>query len=96
MADDEELLPVPTWDPDEPEKRTTQYSHLAQPIRVTLDEGDMLYLPSLWLHKVSQTAGDEGFACSVNYWYDMSFEGSFWALNGFLRDISKERTKPAR
>ena len=42
---------------------------------------------SRWYHKVSQTVGEEGFACAVNYWYDMDFSGSFWSANGFLRDI---------
>lgn len=40
-----------------------------------------------WYHKVKQTAGDEGFACAVNYWYDMDFSGGFWASNAFLRDV---------
>ena len=47
FSEDEELLPAPTWDPDDPERRATPYSHLAKPLRVTLNEGDMLYLPSM-------------------------------------------------
>lgn len=46
-SEDEELLPVPTWDVDKPEKRATTYSYLAKPLRVTLFEGDMLYLPAM-------------------------------------------------
>lgn len=56
------------WDPDVPEERATAYSKLVQPLRVTLNEGDMLYLPALWYHKVSQSCGEEGFCCAVNYW----------------------------
>jgi peptidyl-lysine (3S)-dioxygenase / protease len=44
----EEVVPFATWDPDTPEVRGTRFSGLSQPLRVTLDEGDMLYLPSLW------------------------------------------------
>ena len=46
-SEPEQLLPVPTWDPDEPEKRATPYSHLSKPLRVSLREGDMLYLPAM-------------------------------------------------
>lgn len=44
---DDDLVPVPTWDPDEPDRRPTSHSHLAKPLRVTLQEGDMLYLPAM-------------------------------------------------
>lgn len=43
----DDLVPVPAWDPDEPNQRTISYSHLARPLRVTLKEGDMLYLPAM-------------------------------------------------
>lgn len=80
-------VPVATWDPDMPAERTTPYSHLAHPMRVTLNEGDVLYLPAMWFHKVSQSCGPEGFCCAVNYWYDLDFSGSFWATNAFIRDV---------
>lgn len=92
-AEEAELVPVPTWDPDEPETRPTSYSKLAGPLRVTLSQGDMLYLPAMWFHKVSQTEGDEGFACAVNYWYDMDFAGGFWAGNSFIRDVALAETQ---
>lgn len=41
-------VPFATWDPDRPEENATEYSHLARPVRVTLDPGDMLYLPAMW------------------------------------------------
>lgn len=80
-------IPVPIWDPDIPSERATSYSHLSKPLRLTLNQGDMLYLPAMWYHKVSQTAGEEGFVCAVNYWYDMEFSGDFWANHSFLRDV---------
>lgn len=61
--------PVPTWDPDVPDVRPTPYSKLVKPLRVTLNEGDMMYLPAMWYHKVGQSCGDEGYCCAVNYWY---------------------------
>jgi jumonji domain-containing protein 7 len=43
-----ETVPFAIWDPDLPETNPTPYSNLAQPIRVTLEAGDMLYLPCMW------------------------------------------------
>jgi len=42
-------VPFATWDPDCPAENATAYSSLASPVRVTLDPGDMLYLPAMWL-----------------------------------------------
>lgn len=64
-----ETVPCATWDPDEPNERATSLSALAPRINVSLDEGDILYLPAMWYHKVSQTCCDEGYSCAVNYWY---------------------------
>lgn len=86
-------IPVAVWDPESPEHRRTQYSALSRPLSVTLEAGDMLYLPAQWYHKVSQSSGPEGFACAVNYWYDMSFEGSFWVGNAFVRDVAAKETR---
>jgi jumonji domain-containing protein 7 len=43
-----EPVPFATWDPDRPEVNATPYSRLVQPMRVTLEPGDMLYLPCMW------------------------------------------------
>lgn len=91
--DEEDPIPVATWDPDTPEDRQSDYSRLSKPLRVTLNEGDMLYLPAMWYHKVGQTAGDEDFACAVNYWYDMDFDGPFWTANELMRDVVNEKIR---
>ena len=88
IEEEGELLPIPTWDPEQPGERPSPYSHLSRPLRVTLEEGDLLYLPAMWYHKVQQTSGKESFACAVNYWYDMDFSGGFWTANSFLRDAA--------
>ncbi|KAF2180961.1 Clavaminate synthase-like protein [Zopfia rhizophila CBS 207.26] len=83
----EEYVPFATWDPDDPNTRPTPFSTHSRPLRVTLDEGDMLYLPALWYHKVSQSCSTEGICCAVNYWYDLDFSGSFWPLSTFARGV---------
>ncbi|XP_059166545.1 bifunctional peptidase and (3S)-lysyl hydroxylase Jmjd7-like [Physella acuta] len=66
-------------DPLEPDlEKYPQYS-LAQPHTVTVNEGEMLYLPSLWFHHVQQSHG----CIAVNYWYDMDFDIK-WAYYKFL------------
>ncbi|CAM1508511.1 Fc.00g053590.m01.CDS01 [Cosmosporella sp. VM-42] len=90
MDSDSSTVPFATWDPDDPEKNPTPFSHLAKPLRVTLNPGDMLYLPAMWYHKVSQSCGeeDEGFVLAVNYWYDMEFNGPLYPLSAFVRSVS--------
>ena len=83
----ERYVPFATWDPDEPGVNATPYSRYSQPLRVTLEKGDMLYLPALWYHKVSQSCNDEGICCAVNYWYDLDFSGGFWSMAGFVRNV---------
>ncbi|PHH82789.1 hypothetical protein CDD83_3177 [Cordyceps sp. RAO-2017] len=92
---DEPCEPVPfaTWDPDEAQADATSLSHLARPLRVTLEPGDMLYLPALWYHKVSQSCleGGEGFNVAINYWYDMEFRGTLFPLSVFLRSLGTDQ-----
>ncbi|KAF1965199.1 Clavaminate synthase-like protein [Bimuria novae-zelandiae CBS 107.79] len=80
-------VPFATWDPDRPETNATPFSQYSRPLRATLEEGDVLYLPALWYHKVSQSCNSEGLCCAVNYWYDLDFSGSFWATSSFVRGV---------
>ncbi|KAI9678568.1 MAG: hypothetical protein M1817_005625 [Caeruleum heppii] len=87
----EEKIPFPLWDPDEPSSSsTTAYTPFCKPLRATLQEGDLLYLPALWYHKVSQTCSAEGVCCAVNYWYDMDFQGPLYPLCTLVRDLLKQ------
>ncbi|KAL9101160.1 MAG: hypothetical protein Q9163_003562 [Psora crenata] len=43
-----ERVPCALWDPDIPEEQATIYSKFSRPMRVTLAQGDMMYLPTCW------------------------------------------------
>ncbi|KAK3133661.1 hypothetical protein QOZ80_6AG0539440 [Eleusine coracana subsp. coracana] len=56
------------------------------PIRCTVRAGEMLYLPSMWFHHVSQSPGPNGLTIAVNYWYDMQFDIKYAYFN-FLSSL---------
>ncbi|KAK9244898.1 cupin-like domain-protein [Lipomyces tetrasporus] len=82
-----ESQPWPTLDPDAIES-TDFWQSKVRVIEVVLNPGDILYLPALWFHKVSQVSDADGLCCSVNYWYDMNFTGPLWPFANFVRSIS--------
>lgn len=56
---------------------------LAHPIRVHVKAGEMLYLPALWFHRVTQTTETVG----VNYWFDMQFDSPGWCYFNLLQQL---------
>eukprot|EP01064_Diplonema_japonicum_P001966 TRINITY_DN11292_c0_g1_i1.p1 TRINITY_DN11292_c0_g1~~TRINITY_DN11292_c0_g1_i1.p1 ORF type:complete len:329 (+),score=81.77 TRINITY_DN11292_c0_g1_i1:99-1085(+) len=57
----------------------------AHPLTVTVEAGDVLYLPSTWYHEVSQCGDDDGVTIAVNYWWDMHYDTNFWMLEAARR-----------
>ena len=55
----------------------------AHPVAVKLGEGEMLYLPALWYHRVTQSCETVG----VNWWYDMRFDSPSWCYFNFLQNL---------
>jgi jumonji domain-containing protein 7 len=55
----------------------------AHPIEIRVKAGEMLYLPSLWFHRVTQTCETIG----VNYWYDMKFDSPNWCYFHLLQQL---------
>jgi jumonji domain-containing protein 7 len=52
---------------------------------ITVEAGQMLYLPAGWFHQVKQECGtwDDGSAApcvAVNYWFDMDYEGERYVM----------------
>lgn len=59
---------------------------LAHPIHVTIQPGEVLYIPSMWFHRVSQTCK----TISVNYWFDQVFNFRY-VFTQLVRDISDSK-----
>jgi peptidyl-lysine (3S)-dioxygenase / protease len=49
---------------------------------VQVQAGELLYLPSLWFHRVTQTRETLG----INYWYDMKFDSPLWCYFNLLQN----------
>ena len=46
-----------------------------------VEAGEILYLPSLWFHQVSQfNKNQENYTRAVNFWFDMEFGNNFALL----------------
>jgi peptidyl-lysine (3S)-dioxygenase / protease len=56
---------------------------------LTLHPGEMLYLPALWFHAVTQQSTQEGLCIAVNYWYDLDFTAPLYPMFNFLKNITK-------
>uniref|UniRef100_A0A0D9XF04 JmjC domain-containing protein n=1 Tax=Leersia perrieri TaxID=77586 RepID=A0A0D9XF04_9ORYZ len=94
LEDPERIVPWSSVDPypPSPEEAVAQASSFPlyfdgpAPIRCTVRAGEMLYLPSMWFHHVSQSPGPNGLTIAVNYWYDMQFDIKYAYFN-FLRSV---------
>lgn len=67
-------------------------AHL-QPFTVTLNRGDVFYLPALWWHRVAQKGDGEGSTIAVNYWYESGTNGYLNAQHGLLEQLMVLRGK---
>ncbi|GAV68488.1 Cupin_8 domain-containing protein, partial [Cephalotus follicularis] len=62
-----------------------------KPFQVTVNPGEILYLPSMWFHHVRQSPNDKGLTVAINYWYDMQFDVKYAYFN-FLQSIHYQST----
>ncbi|OZJ04654.1 hypothetical protein BZG36_02891 [Bifiguratus adelaidae] len=90
--EDSEPVPWIELDPTNPDlSRFPQFSK-AKPLTVTVQQGDMLYLPAMWFHQVHQQ-GEDG-VIAVNYWYDIDYQNPLYTT--FPNTTSSDpRTKTA-
>jgi len=72
---------------EERHQNTSEFPLLskAHPVKVLVSEGEMIYIPSLWYHRVTQTCETVG----VNYWFDMKFDSPHWCYFNFLQNLKK-------
>ncbi|KAF3335914.1 jmjC domain-containing protein 7 [Carex littledalei] len=66
------------------------YYNGPKPFQCTVRAGEILYLPSMWFHHVTQSPDDNGRTIAVNYWYDMQFDMKY-AYYSFLQSINLYR-----
>ncbi|XP_066929748.1 bifunctional peptidase and (3S)-lysyl hydroxylase Jmjd7-like [Clytia hemisphaerica] len=82
-------IPKVPWIACNPLKYDARYQTFfdnSRPLVVTLQAGDVLYLPSLWFHHVQQTNS----TIAVNFWYDMNYDAKYVYFK-FLEKLSQPR-----
>jgi jumonji domain-containing protein 7 len=83
-------IPIDPLHPPPPSSALYPYYKHARPLTVTVEEGQILYLPAGWFHHVTQECGrwedededhDNGTTTTrapciaLNYWFDMDYSG---------------------
>ncbi|KAL9935791.1 hypothetical protein V8E36_005368 [Tilletia maclaganii] len=72
------------------QKRWRHYRSVLDPLRVTVEAGQMLYLPSGWYHAVEQEEdeGPDGICLGLNWWWEAEF-GDRWAWLSLMKELDK-------
>ncbi|WWC88527.1 uncharacterized protein L201_003438 [Kwoniella dendrophila CBS 6074] len=83
ILDDDPAYPIP-W------VSSTQFPSRVQPLQVTLNEGETLFLPANWWHKVEQEEGEAGIVVAVNYWYPAEINPQIYAYERLARRIARQ------
>lgn len=78
-------VPWISVDPLEPNLEDYPDYANASPVRIRVEAGDALYLPSLWFHHLRQSHG----CIAVNFWYDMEYDCKYNYFN-LVSGLSKE------
>jgi len=79
-------------DPDYPNLEEYPLFTRAKPIKCVVKAGEILYLPSMYYHQVSQQEDNEGRVIAINCWYDMKY-GLNYAYHKFLEAVVSEKKK---
>jgi jumonji domain-containing protein 7 len=76
------MMPNPSLPREEIEAQFPRYKN-ATPLRVTVERGEMLYLPAMWYHHVAQS----DVTVAVNFWHDMTFDQK-WVFFNMAKQLS--------
>nr|XP_018262200.1 uncharacterized protein I303_05216 [Kwoniella dejecticola CBS 10117]OBR84358.1 hypothetical protein I303_05216 [Kwoniella dejecticola CBS 10117] len=82
VLDDEPAYPIP-W------VSSAEFPSHIQPLRVEVREGETLYLPANWWHRVEQEEGETGIVVAVNYWYPAEIHPQYYAYERLARRIAR-------
>ncbi|WRT67922.1 uncharacterized protein IL334_004896 [Kwoniella shivajii] len=82
------LDPAPTY--PVPWVSSTHLPPRVQPIRVTLQEGETLFLPANWWHRVEQEEREAGIVVAVNYWYPSEIHPQNYAYERLARRMARQ------
>ncbi|OCF37197.1 hypothetical protein I316_01104 [Kwoniella heveanensis BCC8398] len=90
-ADDGLLEPILDQDPAYPIPwvSSTIFPSQVSPICVVLKEGETLFLPAGWWHRVEQEEGESGIVVAVNYWYPAEIHPQTHAYERLARRIAR-------
>ncbi|ETI27256.1 hypothetical protein G647_09939 [Cladophialophora carrionii CBS 160.54] len=102
-------IPIDPFNPPPPSSDTHPYYKYARPLTVTVEEGQILYLPAGWFHHVTQECGqwedraEDGNGnlrvvpapcVALNYWFDMDYSGEKHVMREMVgRLVEKVRRK---
>ncbi|WWD18607.1 hypothetical protein CI109_103060 [Kwoniella shandongensis] len=81
------LDPPPTY--PVPWVSSSDFPDRLSPVRVTLHEGQSLFLPAGWWHRVEQQEGTSGIVVAVNYWYTADIHPQTYAYENFARRVAR-------
>ena len=77
----------PDSEEDQKVYKAIENEDLCKKFHVVVQAGEILYLPSLWFHQVSQyNKNKEAYTMAINFWFDMEF-GNNYALLETLKSL---------
>ncbi|WVF68961.1 hypothetical protein IAT40_003735 [Kwoniella sp. CBS 6097] len=82
ILDESPAYPIP-W------VSSTDFPLRVTPIRVVLSEGETLFLPAGWWHRVEQEEGESGIVVAVNYWYPAEIHPQIYAYERLARRVAR-------